>query len=152
MRFKKQALAKIESMAATTAETPATAPKRSPVVTLVVSWLIPGAGHFMLGRRGRGVIVFVTVLISFVTGLLMRGPMFQITGVGDVLSRLIQYGGYLGDLSSGLFYFITVWAGYSAPDTAGHVPDYGAKFLVAAGLFNILTMVDAYEIATHQKD
>jgi hypothetical protein len=35
---------------------------------------------------------------------------------------------------------------------AGHVHDYGTKFLVAAGLLNILAMVDAYEIAIGKKD
>jgi hypothetical protein len=53
---------------------------------------------------------------------------------------------------AGFLYFLTVWFGYSAPDVAGHNPDYGSKFLVAAGLLNILAMVDAYEIATKQKD
>jgi hypothetical protein len=37
-------------------------------------------------------------------------------------------------------------------DLAGHVHDYGTKFLVGAGLLNILAMVDVYEIATGQKD
>jgi hypothetical protein len=35
---------------------------------------------------------------------------------------------------------------------AGHVHDYGTKFLVAAGLLNILAMIDAYEIARGKKE
>ena len=46
----------------------------------------------------------------------------------------------------------TVWLGYAQADVAGHVHDYGTKFLVGAGLLNVLGMVDAYEIATGQKD
>jgi hypothetical protein len=42
--------------------------------------------------------------------------------------------------------------GYSQLDTAGHVHDYGTKFLVTAGLLNILAMVDAYEIAAGRKE
>lgn len=82
----------------------------------------------------------------------MRGPLFQPTGSGEVLSRVIQYGGFIGDLASGLFYFLAVWLGYGPPDQAGHDADYGSKFLVVAGLLNILGMVDAYEIATKQKE
>ncbi len=96
--------------------------------------------------------MFVTVVVAFTLGILMHGPMFQLGSVGDLLSRLIQYGGFLGDVASGLPYFIAVWCGYSQPDQAGHVFDYGSKFLVCAGLLNILAMVDAYEIATRQKD
>jgi hypothetical protein len=82
----------------------------------------------------------------------MRGPFFEPSSAGDLLSRLIQYGGFLGDLANGLFYFVSSWMGYGPPPTAGHNADYGSKFLVCAGLLNILAMVDAYEIATRQKD
>ena len=84
--------------------------------------------------------------------MLMRGPMFQPTSVGDVLSRLIQSAGFIGDMAAGLIYFIAVALGYWPPDQATHISDYGSKFLVAAGLLNILAMVDAYEIATRQKE
>ena len=49
------------------------------------------------------------------------------------------------------FLLLTTWLGYSQPDVAGHVHDYGTKFLVAAGLLNVLAMVDAYEIAAERK-
>jgi hypothetical protein len=35
---------------------------------------------------------------------------------------------------------------------AGAVHDYGTKFLVTAGLLNILAMVDTFEIAVRRKD
>jgi hypothetical protein len=53
---------------------------------------------------------------------------------------------------SGIFYFLAGWLGYSQADVAGHVHDYGTKFLVAAGLLNVLAMVDAFEIATGKKE
>ncbi len=138
-------------MPATVSSATSAAPVRSPYVTVLLAWLIPGSGHFFLGRRGRGAIVFATVLLTFLVGALLRGPLFH-PGGADLLSRLIQFGGFIGDLASGLFYFVAVWLGYAPPDVAGHAADYGAKFLVTAGLLNILAMVDAYEIATRQKD
>jgi hypothetical protein len=53
---------------------------------------------------------------------------------------------------SGILYLLTNWLGYNQVDVAGHVHDYGTKFLVAAGLLNVLAMVDAFEIATGKKD
>jgi hypothetical protein len=106
----------------------------------------------MLGRKGRAAIVFFTVAACFAVGLLMRGPFFEPSAAGDLLSRLIQYGGFIGDLANGLFYLVAAWLGYAPPQSAGHNADYGSKFLVCAGLLNILAMVDAYEIATRQKE
>ncbi|HTP87050.1 MAG TPA: DUF6677 family protein [Bryobacteraceae bacterium] len=120
-----------------------------PVVAL--AWLVPGGGHFLLKRYGRGGLLFLSVASMFLLGLMMRGPMFHPQG-GDLLTVIIYYGGFLGDLASGLLYFLSVWLGYNQPDIAGHVHDYGGKFLVAAGLLNVLAMVDAWEIATGKKD
>src|SRR6185312_2947058 len=127
------------------------APVRSPILITVIAWLFPGGGHFLLGRRGRGAIIFGAVLLTFGLGLLMRGPMFE-PRTGDLLTTLIQFGGFIGDLASGLLYLLSVWLGYSQPDAAGHVHDYGSKLLVAAGLLNILAIVDAWEIAKGKKD
>jgi hypothetical protein len=139
-------------MPANAVTAPPIAPLRSPILLIPLAWFIPGGGHFLLGRKGRGAIVFGTVLATFLIGVAMRGPLFHPIDNGDVLSRLIQFGGYLGDMASGLFYFAASLMGYGPPDVAGYSPDYGAKFIVAAGLLNILAIVDAYEICTRQKD
>ena len=118
---------------------------------VALAWLIPGGGHFLLKRPGRGGLIAASVAAMFLLGLMMRGALFQPQG-GDLLTTVIYYGGFIGDLMSGLLYFVTVWLGYSQPDVAGHVHDYGTKFLVAAGLLNVLAMVDAYEIASGKKD
>jgi len=87
----------------------------------------------------------------FVCGLMMRGAMFQPES-GDLLTTLINTGGFIGDLASGILYLLSQWLGYTQADMAGAVHDYGTKFLVTAGLLNILAMVDAFEIAVRRKD
>ena len=123
--------------------------KWAPVVLL--AWLVPGGGHFLLKRPARGAILGGSVALVFLLGLMMRGTLFQPEG-GDLLTMVIYYGGFIGDLLAGILYVLTVWLGYSQPDMPGHVHDYGTKFLVAAGLLNLLAIVDAYEIATGRKD
>lgn len=130
----------------------AEAPKQPSWYGIVaLAWLIPGGGHFLLKRPGRGALILGSVVLMFLLGLMMRGYMFQ-PQRGDLLTTIIYYGGFIGDLASGLLYLLTTWLGYAQPDVAGHVHDYGTKFLVAAGLLNILGMVDAYEIVTGKKD
>jgi hypothetical protein len=121
----------------------------APAVAL--GWLVPGGGHFLLKRTGRGALLMVSITAMFLCGLMMRGAMFQ-PQTGDLLTTLINTGGFIGDVSSGILYLLSVWLGYNQPDVAGHVHDYGTKFLVTAGLLNILAMVDAFEIAAGRKD
>jgi hypothetical protein len=120
-----------------------------PVVAL--AWAIPGGGHLLLKRRSRGLMLFGCVLIAFVAGLMMRGALFE-PQTGDLFTTLIYCGGFVGNLASGALYLLTVMLGYNQPDVAGHVHDYGTKFLVGAGLMNILAMVDAYEIVAGNKN
>ena len=102
-------------------------------------------------RPGRGALLAACVTAMFLLGLMMRGALFQ-PQTGDLLTTVIYWGGFLGNLMSGILYLLTNWLGYNQVDVAGHVHDYGTKFLVAAGLLNVLAMVDAFEIATHKKD
>jgi TM2 domain-containing membrane protein YozV len=118
---------------------------------VLLAWIVPGAGHLLLKRPGRGGLIAASVVAMFLLGLMMRGALFS-PMTGDLLTTVIYVGGFLGNVMSGILYFLTVWLGYSQPDMAGHVHDYGSKFLVAAGLLNVLGMVDAYEIAKGQKD
>jgi Family of unknown function (DUF6677) len=121
----------------------------APAVAL--GWLIPGGGHFLLKRNGRGLLLMVSVTAMFLCGLMMRGAMFQ-PASGDLLTVLINTGGFIGDLCSGILYLLSQWLGYVQPDMAGAVHDYGTKFLVTAGLLNVLAMVDAFDIAVGRKN
>src|SRR5918911_264408 len=98
-----------------------------PVVAL--AWLVPGGGHFLQNRVTRGALIAVSVVVMFLIGLMMRGAMFE-PQTGDLLTTIIYYGGYLGDLASGSLYILAKAFGYNEPDLAGHVRDYGTKFIV----------------------
>ena len=118
---------------------------------VAVGWLIPGGGHLLLKRSGRGLLLMAAIVSMFLCGIMMGGAMFQPQS-GDLLTILINTGGFVGDVFSGILYLLSVWLGYNQPDVAGHVHDYGTKFLVTAGLLNLLAMVDAFEIAAGRKD
>ena len=135
---------------ASKAETAPSVPAGKWAPPVVLGWLVPGGGHFLLKRNGRGALLLVSVLSMFLLGLMMRGAMFQ-PQTGDILTTVINTGGFIGDICSGVLYLLSVWLGYNQPDVAGHVHDYGTKFLVTAGLLNLLAMVDAFEIARGKK-
>jgi Family of unknown function (DUF6677) len=125
-------------------------PVMSWLPAVLLGWLVPGSGHILLKRTGRGVLLFLTIGATFIFGLMMRGSMFKPQN-GDLLTILINTGGFIGDLCSGLFYIVTSCF-YDQLDQAGAVHDYGTKFLVTAGLLNLLAIADVYDIAARRKD
>jgi len=122
------------------------------LLPVIAAWLIPGGGHFLLKKTGRGALILGSVVLMFLFGLFMRGMMFTPEKGADYLTSLINYGGFACDLAAGALYILSSVFGYAQPDLPGAVHDYGTKFLVTAGLLNILAMVDTWEIATGKKD
>jgi TM2 domain-containing membrane protein YozV len=55
-------------------------PRRFPlarrIAAVLAAWLVPGAGHLVLGRRGRGLLFFVTIVGAFVLGLSLHGHLY----------------------------------------------------------------------------
>jgi hypothetical protein len=112
----------------------------------IAGWLIPGAGHFMLKRWTRGLLILLCITTMFVLGILMQGRLYA-PGAGDLLELL----GFLGDLGTGLLYFIAHAMGVGQAPVQVVTADYGAKFMVVAGLLNLVCAVDAHNIAIGRK-
>ena len=59
--------------------------------------------------------------------------------------------GFAGDLGSGLLYVLARLLGWDRPRCWSPVADYGTKFIVVAGLLNIVAAVDAHSLASGRK-
>lgn len=126
---------------------PSARPTTSKLVGVcVMAWLIPGVGHWLLGRRARGLILFVAIGAMFVLGLAMKGEFFA-SHSGSLLAFL----GHYGELSVGLPMFIARFFGYAGQPLFVS-SDYGTAYLVTAGMLNLLCILDAYDIALGRKN
>jgi hypothetical protein len=112
----------------------------------LIGWLIPGAGHLIQKRWIRGLLLLGSVAGMFAFGLAMQGKVYQ-PNTGDLLDIL----GFIGDLGSGAFYFMARIFDWGGTSITSAVADYGTKFIVVAGLLNIMAAVDAYHIAIGKK-
>ncbi|HEV2351733.1 MAG TPA: DUF6677 family protein [Terriglobia bacterium] len=122
-------------------------PKTGELVWLcVAAWLIPGCGHYILARKGRALILGTTIIVMFLFGLAMKGE-FYAAQPGEYLKSL----GFLGEMCVGAAMPVAKFFGYSGGDPFFVSADYGTAFLVSAGMLNVLTILDAYDIAMGRK-
>src|SRR4029077_1442585 len=112
------------------------------VLAPAVGWLIPGAGHLIQKRWIRGLLLMSSVVIMFVLGLLMQGRIYKPNG-GDILDIL----GFIGDIGAGGLYIVTRALDAGHGIVAHATADYGTKFIIVAGLLNLISVADAYHIA-----
>jgi len=116
------------------------------IIAPLAGWLVPGLGHFIQGRWGRGLLLMLAVFVMFFAGLGMQGKVYGFN-TGDLLDIL----GFVGDLGSGLLYFIARAMDWGPGNIQRAVADYGTKYIVVAGLLNIISAVDAHQIAIGKK-
>lgn len=116
------------------------------MVAPLVGWLIPGGGHIMLKRYGRGVLILISVVAMFLIGLGMQGRIYKPNG-GDILDIL----GFVGDVGAGVLYFVARVMDWGNVMAANAAADYGKTFLIVAGLLNFIAAADAHHIALGKK-
>ena len=120
--------------------------KLPPVAVLLIGWLVPGAGHLLLGKWVRGTLLMVSILCMFAIGIALQGKIYT-PNTGEPLDML----GFVGDLGAGLFYALGRLMGWGQAPVLTAVADYGTKFIVVSGLLNVVATVDAHSLATGRK-
>jgi len=108
----------------------------------VAAWIVPGLGHLVLRRWGRALIFFLAVGGLAIAGYELRGYVFP-PRTGEPFGTL----GFLADAGAGIFYFLSRFFESAGPDVSRAAGDYGTRFIAAAGIVNLLSVFDAYEIA-----
>jgi hypothetical protein len=113
----------------------------------LLGWLIPGAGHFLLKRWIRGGLLLMSVFAMFFIGLWMDGKLYA-ANTGDILDML----GFVGDIGAGGLYLLGRAMDWGHGAVYMATADYGTKFIIVAGLLNVISAVDAHHIAIGKKE
>ena len=108
-----------------------------PVSAAVLAWVVPGAGHFVLGRRQKGFLFLVLIVSTFVAGWI----------IGDCANVYFERGRWhmLAQSGAGLPAFL-IGLGRDAPEpkaTVMHDFEIGTLYTMVAGLLNVLVVMDA---------
>jgi len=140
----------------------------SAVMSCVLAWLLPGAGHFYLGKRRRAAVFFSVVLATFLLGILNGGHAY----LAD-RQQPLTYLGTLANIAVGPLEFLSRRATYhrlvyalpadeNSPEAQALLTamrdkvkivtdEYGTTYLLTAGLMNMLLILDAFDIAVGRK-
>jgi TM2 domain-containing membrane protein YozV len=118
----------------------------NPTLCLIAGWIVPGAGHFLLKKPIRGVLLLISIIGMFAAGVALQGKVYS-PNTGDLLDIL----GFAGQLGSGILYVLARTFDWGHASVLLATADYGTKFIVVAGLLNIISAVDAHSLANGRK-
>ena len=117
-----------------------------PAAVVLVSWLVPGAGHLVQGRRQKGVIFLIAIPVMFAIGLALNGRLFPF-----ILSEPLVGLAAIANLGMGIPYFIAKFLGLGRGVVTAASYEYGNTFLIVSGLLNMLVAIDAYDVRLGRK-
>ena len=118
-----------------------------PVAPILAAWIVPGGGHLWQRRWGRGALLLVSISLLFVAGVTMQGRLFTPSS-----ANFVETLGFVSNLCSGFLFIVARFLQYNPGELASPIADYGTKFLLVAGLLNVLCILDAYDIAVGKKN
>lgn len=139
------------------------------ILPSALTWLLPGLGHLVLGKKRRAAVFCAVVLATFGLGLASGGtasaidPRQPLTylatfdnvalGPLDLVARWRTYGRILYRLPVDEADPVRVAMTDRLRGRVRSVTyEYGNTFLLTAGLMNLLLMLDAFDIAARRKD
>ena len=118
-----------------------------------LGWAIPGLGHLLQKKYDRAAVFFVCVvslgLLGLAMGAKLYAPPFDRSQGFFVL--LLHVLGFVGDLGTGTLFVGARMMGLGQFYMDRALGDYGTVFFLCAGMLNLLTALDAYDIAVGKK-
>jgi len=121
----------------------------APAPVLLAGWLIPGGGHFLLGRKPQAVVFFLVVSLTYLAGM-------ALADFGNVsIERHSYY--FLAHVFNGgetlVAWFLTQGVVEDHVPTHFGIPtgEIGILYTAVASLLNLIVMMDAYGIAAGLK-
>jgi hypothetical protein len=106
----------------------------------LAGWLIPGAGHFLIKQPKRGMIVFITIVLTFGLGLYI-GSIGVIDSVGGWAWYIAQM------MATPLVWILDHLTRSGSYPSYGRPCDLGQIYTAVAGLLNLLSILGAMYMA-----
>jgi hypothetical protein len=109
---------------------------------VVATWIVPGAGHWLLGRRGKALLYFTLIAFTYAFGIWLAA------GRNVRLDQDTMDLYFFGESFCGGFTLVA-WSLTRGLELTFEQPllDAGLLFSTVAGLLNLCVMVDVYETA-----
>jgi hypothetical protein len=116
------------------------------LAAMLAAYFVPGAGHFLLGFRGRAAAFFAIVVSLFAIGIAIDGGLYSPLQGGGLLHLLAA----LGSMGTGALYFGAAAMGPHG-DMTSITYEYGTAFIISAGLMNLLLVLDTFDLSEGRK-
>lgn len=114
-------------------------------IIVIAAWLVPGAGHWLKGRRGKAALFFCLIVGTFFAGALLtwfKGVRFEDNPFY-----------FVGRWGCGLTFALSTWLiSPDRPLAAMRLFEPGILYMCVAGLLNVVILISLLEEPDKRQD
>jgi hypothetical protein len=110
----------------------------NPAVIGLAAWAVPGLGHWLLGQRGRAIVLLAAIMLTYWTGVAVGGVRYTVDPGGNTLWFVAQSG-----VGPQVVALCLATARQPVPAVPWPDSDIAVIYAGVAGLLNMLVILDA---------
>lgn len=112
----------------------------------LLAWLVPGAGHLLIKEKKRAIIIFITIALTFSTGLYIGS--IGVIDLGEKVAFYVKVAQIMNPPIVLVLGCHTAGGGYPV---YGWPAEIGQVYTMTSGLLNLLCVVNAVYLAQLRK-
>jgi hypothetical protein len=115
-------------------------------LAFLLGWLVPGLGHIVQKKYGRGAVFFTCITAMTAMGLFMGGKIypFQTENPLTILA-------FFADIGNGIVYLLSRFLPIGLGELKRVTFEFGTAYIAGAGLLNFLIALDALDVSLGKK-
>ena len=116
-----------------------------PPLVALAGWILPGAGSWLIGQRGRAVAVGLTIILLFLAGLLIGGIKAVDAPTAFSLQAVLSKPWFIGQILAGPMTLITSHFAKNpeVPFSHARIYEIAVLYTAIAGMLNLMAIVDS---------
>ena len=116
--------------------------KKKLFLAVGLGWIIPGAGHFYIGKRNKGIFYFFLLVITMIVGIIFSD--FHIVGISDNIIYFISQTG--SAVTFGIGYYLRARPPANWDISFLQYSEIGLLYFSLPGLLNLQVMLNIFDI------
>ena len=115
-------------------------------LAFLLGWFVPGLGHVVQKKYGRGAVFFACISAMTAMGLYMGGKIypFQTENPLTILA-------FFADIGNGIVYLLSRFLPIGLGELKRVTFEFGTAYIAGAGLLNFLIALDALDVSLGKK-
>ncbi len=116
-----------------------------PPLVALAGWIVPGAGYWLIGQRGRALAVGITIILMFIAGLFIGGLKAVDAPNAFTMQAILNKPWFIGQILAGPMTLATHYlaGAWKVDYSHARIYEIAVLYTAIAGMLNLMAIIDS---------